>query len=79
MPQSETPSPVGNFWSHQAFVLAGLSKLSKAMLRDEWSNELTGAKLLTHMQKLSAGMTHLATLAEDLPIGHIQFPFDVIK
>lgn len=78
MPQSETPSPIGNFWSHQAFVLAGLSKLSRARLRGEWSTALTGAKLLNHMQQLSAAITHLATLAEDLPIGQIQFSFDVI-
>jgi hypothetical protein len=30
------------------------------------------------MQKLSAGMTHLITLAEDLPIGQIQYTCDII-
>jgi hypothetical protein len=47
MPQPETPSSIETFWSHQAFILTGLSNLSNAILREEWSNALTGAKLLT--------------------------------
>lgn len=71
--------PIEFFWVHQAFILAGLKTLSSATLRADWSDALTSTKLLAHVEKISAGMTHLRTLAEALPIGEIQVTYDMIE
>ncbi|KAJ5363591.1 uncharacterized protein N7496_009304 [Penicillium cataractarum] len=83
MSQSNTPGfyagPIEFFWVHQAFLLAGLKALSSATLRADLSNALTGTKLLTHVEKLSAGMEHLRTLAGELPIGQIRVTYDMLE
>lgn len=83
MSQSNSPGfyagPIEFFWVHQAFILAGLKALSSATLRADLSNALTGTKLLTHIEKLSAGIVHLRTLAEELPIDQIQVSYDMLE